>query len=170
MNTPGNGFDQSSVSPSMCCREAVPHYCSDDFPVQLFYHRAAGFEIRIGAIELDVIEFLEMLAIDALVAKHAANLKNTLIASDEKPLQRKLERDAEVEVLIERVMMRDEWLGLSPARYMLEHGRLDFDKPARRKEGAHRLPERVFLHEELAVSPDSSRDRDSVDGGVPPRP
>jgi hypothetical protein len=39
-----------------------------------------------------MVEFLQMLAVDALVAEDAADLEYALISADEQPLQGKLER------------------------------------------------------------------------------
>ena len=66
----------------------------------------------------------------ALVAEDAPDLEHPLHAADDQPLEVQLERDAQVEVDVERVVVRDERAGVGAAGFDVQHRRLDLDEPA----------------------------------------
>ena len=80
--------------------------------------------IRLEHRELGVVA-----GVDAFVAEHAADLEHALEPAHDEPLQVQLGRDAEVEVDVERVVMRDERARGRAAELVPEHGRLDLDEP-----------------------------------------
>ena len=59
--------------------------------------------VRLEHRELGVVA-----GVDALVAEHPADLEDPLEAADDEPLQVQLERDAQVGVDVERVVVGDE--------------------------------------------------------------
>ena len=69
-------------------------------------HRVAVVRIRL--VPLEHRELGVVLVGDALVAEDPADLVDALEAADDQALQVQLGRDAEVEVLVELVVVRDE--------------------------------------------------------------
>ena len=67
---------------------------------------------------------------DAFVAIDAAELVDPLDAADHQPLEVQLQRDPQVEVDVERVVMRFERPGGGPAGDRMERGPFDFDEAA----------------------------------------
>ena len=74
----------------------------------------------------------------ALVAEHAGDLEHPVEAADDQPLQVELGRDAQVEVHVERVVVRDERPGGGAAGDRVQHRRLDLDVAAVDEVLAHR--------------------------------
>ncbi len=68
-----------------------------------------------------------------LVAKIAIDLIDALESAHHQTLEIQLRRDAQVEIHIERVVVRDEGTGHRAAVKRLHHGRLDFDEAMRLK-------------------------------------
>ena len=81
--------------------------------------------VRLEHRELGVVA-----GVDALVAEHAADLEHPLEAADDEPLQVQLERDAEVEVDVECVVVGHERPGRRAAELVVQHRRLDFYEAA----------------------------------------
>ena len=69
-----------------------------------------------------------MPGVDALVAEHATDLEYPLDAADHQTLEGQLERDAQVGVEIEGVVVRDERPGRGPALLQVQDRRLYFDE------------------------------------------
>ena len=69
---------------------------------------------------------------DALVAEDPADLEHPLDAADDQPLEVQLERDAQVQVDVERVVVGDERPGVGAAGLDVEHRRLDLDEAVAR--------------------------------------
>ena len=76
---------------------------------------------------------------DAFVAEVAVDLEHPLEAADDQPLQVQLGRDAQVQLHVERVVVRDERPRRGAAGDRLHHRRLDFEEAARDEELADRL-------------------------------
>ena len=72
--------------------------------------------VRLEHRELGVVA-----GVDAFVAEHATDLEHALEPADDEPLQVQLGRDAEVEVDVERVVMRDERARGRAAELVAEH-------------------------------------------------
>ena len=72
-----------------------------------------------------------MLARETLVAEVFADFKNLVNAADEEAFVIQLNGDAEVEIAVQRVVMRDEWRSGRTAGNVLHHGSLDFHITAR---------------------------------------
>ena len=88
-------------------------------------HRVAEVGVRL------VPEHRELglvLVRDALVAEVLADLVHALEASDDQPLEVELGRDAEIEIRVELVRVRDERVRESAPIAGLQNGRLDLDE------------------------------------------
>ena len=75
--------------------------------------------VRLEHRELGVVA-----GVDALVAEHATDLEHPLEPADHESLEVQLERDAKVEVDVERVVVRDERSRGRAAELVVEHGGL----------------------------------------------
>jgi hypothetical protein len=76
---------------------------------------------------------------DAFVAEIAVDLVDALHAADDEALQEQLGRDAQVQVHVERVVVRLERARERAARDRLHHRRLDLEVAVR----VHRLAQRL---------------------------
>jgi hypothetical protein len=75
---------------------------------------------------------------DALVAEVAVDLEHALEAADHQPLQVQLGRDAQEHLLVQRVVVRDEGLGVGAARDRVQHRRLHLQEAVLDHEAADR--------------------------------
>ncbi len=99
-----------------------------DESLHQFHH---ALVIAIGLIRLQHRELGIVFARQAFVAEIAANLEHAVDPADEQPLQVKLQRDAQVKIAAQRVVMRHERLRRRAAGNRLHHRRLDFHEAAR---------------------------------------
>src|SRR4051794_4825624 len=106
--------------------------------------------VRVGLVPLEHRELGVVLERQPLVAEVLADLVHALQAADDQPLEVELDRDAEVEVALQRVVVRREGPRDAAAVDRLEHGRLDLDEAARVEERAYRRDHLRARHEELA--------------------
>ncbi len=74
---------------------------------------------------------------DALVAEAAVDLEHALETAHDQALEVELGRDAQEHFLVQRIVMRDERLGVGAARNRVQHGRLDFQEAVVDHELAH---------------------------------
>ena len=86
--------------------------------------------IRVRLVKLQHRELGIVVRREPLVAEVAIDLVDPLDAADHQPLQIQLRRDAQVQIDIERVVVRDERPRRRAAIERLHHRRLDFDKAA----------------------------------------
>ena len=84
---------------------------------------------------------------DAFVAKIAVDLEHFLHAADHQPLEVELGRDAQIQVGIERVVMRNERARRSAARNRVHHRRLDLEVAPGDEELANCLHDLRARHE-----------------------
>ena len=91
-------------------------------------HRVAVVGVRL--VPLDHRELRVVFVGHALVPEVLADLVHPLEPADDQPLQIELRRDAQVEVAVQRVVMRDEGPRRRAARQVGEHRRLDLDEAA----------------------------------------
>ena len=100
--------------------------------------------IGVRPVELELGELRVVRAVDALVAEVAPDLVHPLQVPHHQPLQVQLERDAQVQVLLELVVVRDEGPRRRAAVERLQDGRLHFQETALVQEAAqaphHRRP------------------------------
>ena len=108
-------------------------------------HRVPVVGVRL--VPLEHRELGVALEVDALVAKVLADLVHALEAADDQPLEVELGRDAEVEVLVEHVVMRHERLGERAAVARLQHGRLHLDEALAVEEAPDRGDDARAQHE-----------------------
>ena len=92
-------------------------------------HQAAI--IGVGLVELQHRELGIVMRGEALVAEVAIDLVDALQPAHHQPLQVQLRRDAQVEIDIERVVVRDERPRRRAAVERLHHGRFHLDEAAR---------------------------------------
>ena len=84
--------------------------------------------VGVRLVPLEQRELRVVLERDALVAEVLAELVHALEPADDQPLEVQLGRDAEIEVGVELVVMRDERAGEGAAVAWLEDRRLDLDE------------------------------------------
>src|SRR6266446_1414067 len=87
-------------------------------------------EIRIGPISFEHGEFGIVFSGNALVPKVTVDLEHLVETAYEQTLEIELQRDAEVKIETERLVMRAERFGRGTASDRLQDCRLDFDKAA----------------------------------------
>ena len=92
--------------------------------------------VRIGLIELEHRELGVVARAQPLVAEVAVDFVHALEATDDEALQVQLRRDAQEQVAVERVVMRDEWPRRRAAGDRLQHRRLDLDEALAVEEAA----------------------------------
>ena len=66
---------------------------------------------------------------NSLVAKHTPDLVDALEPTDKQPLQVELERDAQIQISIECVVVSQKRSGVTTTRDLLKHGRLHLQEP-----------------------------------------
>ena len=97
----------------------------------------------------------------ALVPEVAVDLVDAIETAHDEPLEIELRRDAQIQVHVERVVMRDERSCRSAAGNRLHHRRFDLDEPPRVEEVAQRLDDaraeqehatRIGIDDEVDVS------------------
>ena len=123
-------------------------------------HRVAVVDVRL--VPLDLRELGRVLVRDALVAEVLRQLVHLLEAADDQPLEVQLVGDAQVQVGVELVRVRDERLREAAAVARLEDRRLDLEKALAVEVRAHlgddarpRRGEapRVLVHQQVEVAP-----------------
>ena len=87
--------------------------------------------IRIGLIELEHREFGIVLRRDPLIAEIAVDFVDSLDAADQQALQIKFRSDSQIEIDVERVVMRDKRPRRCAAVQRLHHRSFDFQEAAR---------------------------------------
>ncbi len=95
--------------------------------------------VRVRLIQLQHRELGIVSGRHTLVAEVAIDLVHALEAADHQTLQIKLRRDAQIQIDVERVVMRDERPRHRAARDRLHHRRLDFQEVQRVEEIAQVL-------------------------------
>jgi ribosomal protein L7/L12 len=95
--------------------------------------------VPVRRVELHHRELGVVAHADAFVAKAAVDLEHALEAADDQALQVQLGRDAQEHLLVQRVVVRHEGLGVGAAGDGVEHGRFH-------------LHEAVFAHEAWRIA------------------
>ncbi len=115
--------------------------------------------VRVGLVELQHREFGIVPGRQTLVAEIAVDLVHAFEAADDEALQVQLRRDAQIQIAIQRVVVRDERPRRRAAGDRLQHRRLDFDEAERIEEladEAHRAA--ALLEHALHVGVDDQVD------------
>jgi hypothetical protein len=104
-------------------------------PVAGAAHGAAGLGevhqvvvVPVGRVELHHRELGVVAHRDAFVAEVAVDLEHALEAAHQQALEVQLRRDAQEHLLVQRVVVRDEGLGVGAARDGVQHRRLDLQE------------------------------------------
>ena len=84
--------------------------------------------VRVGLVELQEGEFRVMPGIQSLVAENAADLVDTLHAAHDQALQIQLQRDAQLQILIQGVVVGEEGAGSGAAGIGHQQRRLHLQK------------------------------------------
>ena len=117
--------------------------------------------VGVGLVPLEHRELGVVLVRHALVAEVLADLVDLLEPTDDQPLEIELGRDAQVEILVEHVVVRDERLGERPAVARLEDRRLDLDEAlavqiaANRRDDPrpqHEVAPHLLVHQQVEVA------------------
>ncbi len=107
--------------------------------------------VPVGRVELHHRELWVVAHRDAFVAEVAVDLEHALEAADHQALEVELGRDAQVHLLLQRVVVRHERLGVGAAGNGVEHGRLHLQE--------------AMLHHELADAAHGLAARDEALAG-----
>ena len=116
----------------------------------LLDHRHDVVVVDVGLVGLEHRELGVVLEADALVAEVLADLVDAVDAADDAALEVQLDGDAQVEVALELVVVRDEGSRQGAAVERLQHRRLDLDEAALVQEAADRGDDARALDEHLA--------------------
>src|SRR6266498_94067 len=105
--------------------------------------------IAISLVSFEHGELGVVLARKTFVTEIAADLEHTVKTADEQALEVKFQRDAEIKIAPERMMLGDERLGGRAAGNGLHHRRLHFHKATRVEEIANLADDGAALEEDL---------------------
>ncbi len=105
--------------------------------------------VLVGHVDLHARELGVVRAVHALVAEVLAEFVHAVEAAHDQLLEVELRGDAQVEVGVERVVVRDERARRRAARYGLQDGRLHLDVALLVEEGAHGGHDAGALYEDL---------------------
>jgi hypothetical protein len=106
--------------------------------------------VPVGRVELHHRELGVVAHRDAFVAEVAVDLEHPLEAADQQALEVQLGRDAQEHLLVQRVVVRDEGLGVGAAGNRVQHGRLDLQEAVLHHELADAADGLAARHEALA--------------------
>ena len=122
------GLKLMVLSPNLT--SAGAQYLLADLVDHLFHHVHHVIVVGVGFVAFQHGELGVVLGGDALVAEDAPQLVDLVEAADDQPLEVQLQGDAQVEVLVEGVVVGDEGAGQSAPGGRLQHRRLHLDKAA----------------------------------------
>ena len=105
--------------------------------------------VLVGHVDLHAGELGVVRAVHALVAEVLAELVNAVESADDELLEIQLRGDAQVEVDVQRIVVRDERTGRRTARNGLQNRRLDLDVALLVEVFAHRGHDLRALDEDL---------------------
>src|SRR5262249_29178562 len=107
-------------------------------------------EVDVCLIELQQRELRIMPRRDALVAENSANLVHLLDVADKQSLEVEFQRDAQLEVVVQRVMMRLERSRGGAPSLGLKHRRLDLEEAGIVEITPHGLHHAAALQQNIA--------------------
>src|SRR6266702_1088272 len=91
-----------------------------------------------------------MFPIHSFIAKTSSDFKNFFISTHQQSFECQLQGNTHIEILIERIMMRDERLSISSSWDALKNRILHLQKSITSQEGPHCLPKNIFLAEKFS--------------------
>src|SRR5207244_8777599 len=103
-----------------------------------------------GLVELQHGELRIPPPAQTLVAKVAINFVHAIQPADRQAFQVEFRRDSQVEIHVERVVVRDEWPRYGASRDGLHHGSFYFDESMSIHEPPHRLHQFAALEKYFA--------------------
>jgi hypothetical protein len=123
-------------------------------PLDQVNHQRLGelqhpFDIGVGLVELEHRVLRAVPLIHPLVAEYPADLEDAVVAADDEPLEVQLERDAQVEVHIEGVVVRAKGARRRPAGHRLQNRRLDLDECAAAEKGPGLVHQAAAAEEDI---------------------
>jgi hypothetical protein len=121
-----------------------------DVSEHLFGDRRDVVVVGVRAHELDDRELRRVLRRDALVAEHLAHVVDVLHPTDDAAVEKQLDRDPQVEVAVERVVVRRERPRAGAAGERLQGRRFDLDELPLSEPFANREHDLVALDEQVA--------------------
>ena len=128
---------------------------------QLFGHGHQLLVVAVGLVELQHRELGIVLGRNPLIPEVTVDLVDAFDPADGQPLEVELRRDPQIELNVERVVMRDERARQRAAGDRLHHRRLDLEIPAGVQERADRRegpaadlehPARIGIHDQIEVA------------------
>ena len=128
---------------------------------ELFGHDHQLLVVAVGLVELQHRELGIVLGRNALIPEVTVDLVDSFDPANGQPLQVELRRNPQIELKVERVVMRDERAGKCSAGDRLHHRRFDLEIPARVQERADRRegsapdledPARIGVHDQIEVA------------------
>ena len=127
---------------------------SADLVCQVAEHGLGQFHhavvIGIGLIEFHECEFRIVTRIDTLVPEDAADLVDSFHAADDQALQIEFQGNAQLDIFIERIVVRLKWTRRGTTRIWHKHRCLDFHEAAVIQEPADLADDLRALHEGVA--------------------
>src|ERR1700685_4028186 len=103
--------------------------------------------VGISLVKLEDVELRIPSPSESHIAEVAIDLVNAVEAADGQPLEIKLGSDAQIQIHVEGVVMRDERLSYCAARDLLHHGSFDLDEVMRVEKPPHGLHQLAALQE-----------------------
>ena len=97
--------------------------------VQIFCQIHHAVEIRVGLIEFHQCKLRIVLCIHTLIAENPADLIHLFKSANDQTLEVQFQRNAQLQVLIQRIEMRKEGSCRGAAGILNQHGRLDLQEP-----------------------------------------
>ena len=135
----------------------LPH----EMPDQILGQSHQVLVVGISLVEFQHRKFGIVPGGQSLVAKITVNLEHFLHTADDEPLQIQLRGNAQVQLHVERIVMRNEWPCGCAARDCLHHRCLDFEKPALVQKLANarddfrtnlEYPATLVVHDEIEIA------------------
>ena len=106
--------------------------------------------VPVRGVELQLREFGIVLERHAFIAEVAADFVHALVHAHQQALQIQLERDAQIQILIELIVMRDERSGRRAAVQRLQDRRFHFEEIEAVEEAPQRIDDLRPLAEHFA--------------------
>ena len=108
------------------------HFFAQNRPSQIFIHFLhffhPRFQVGIGPIKFHMIKFLQVLPRNPLIPKHSTDLKNFFIPPYQKSLEMQLQRNTQIKVPIQSIIVSDKGLRFRSAGNTLQNRGLNFQK------------------------------------------
>src|SRR5581483_4866729 len=121
-----------------------------DGEIHLLHELHHVFQVSVSLVEFHQSELRIMASIYALIAENAPDLINLLEPADDQALEEQFQRDTQLEIIIQRIMMGEEGTRRRAARDELQHRRLHFQEAARIQKVTHGPDDLAALGQDTA--------------------